>query len=127
MRSGVVNIPREAKPEGIFSALGHGLVELFLQVREQRGLRYREPRWIPSQPQRAIQLEVRQTSHVVEVQSVCCIVRAGDVSVSPVGSSRQVKQRIRMWQPGWQISRLQREVKLGGTPFKVIAPFGFRV
>src|SRR5947209_7919315 len=68
-----------------------------------------------------------QTSDVVKVESIRGIVWASDVGIRPVSGLLQVVRR-RMRACGTvRTASLQCKVKLGGTEFHVVTPFGFGI
>src|SRR6476660_5713794 len=84
MRSGVPCSPGKTESEGIGAGLRDCLVELFLQVRKQRGLAGGKARRISCQRYRAVQFIVSQTADVVKIERVGGIVGSSDVSVGPL-------------------------------------------
>src|SRR5215468_6585528 len=127
MRSRVVGCPGKPKTKGVGGALRYCLVQLLDEICDQCGLRWLQIRWISGQRERAVQLEVCETAHVIEVQSVGCIIRTRDVCICPVRCLPQVIGRRVQVNRAAVSTSLNGEIKLGCSEFHVVTPFCLRV
>ena len=112
MGGSVVSGPREAESERISVALRDSLVQLLLQIRDQRGLvRFQaRPVRIAIQCQRAVELEVRKSTDVIKIKSIRSVIGANDVLIGPVRCLLEVIAGIGVRQPIGQVARLQGKV-----------------
>ena len=124
MRSGVPCSPGETESKRIGACLSDCLVELFLQVRKQRGLAGSKARRISCQCYRPVQFIVSQPADVVKIERVGGIIGTGDVSVGPLCRLLQIVSWISVGQARRQIGAgLESKVQLHRAQFQVVAPF----
>ena len=98
--------PGKAEAERVGGRLGQRAVQGLLHVRQQRGLGDLQPWRAAGLADRPVQLVVGQPAHVVEVQRVGGVIRAGDVGVGPVRRLLQVETRIGVGEPRAEARRL---------------------
>ncbi len=96
MAGGIVGRPGETKSKRVLRANAGGVVEFFLEIREHAGLVHGQSAGIARQTERAIQLIVRQTGDVVEIQRVPGVARASHIGMRPICCRLQIKVRIAM-------------------------------
>src|SRR5579884_864289 len=127
MRGSVVSRPRKAETKWILCGLRNRLVQLLLQVRQQRSLRRSQSGRVTRQRHRTIEFEMREPTHVVKVQCIGSVVGPSDVGVRPC---RRLLQVVGSWMKIYGTTgptSLYCKIEFGRAQFHVIAPFRFGI